>query len=123
MSCKPKDLSFLQEAAKAFTGLERKANTNKKGITKIPHRFENHILALNFAHATLHSLGRSSLSDLEKKGVIHGSTIAGASLSISTFRASKYMLGKEDSFSGDNYEQFARSCLSAKSIYERGIVS
>jgi len=50
--------------------------------------------------------------------LVHGSTISGHSLPLAFVGLEMYFSG-ERNFNVDIYEQLARSCLSAKTLYER----
>ena len=115
------DTHHLEEAAQAFVKLQRRAD-RLGGNLDFPDDLRKHLSSANFAVATLYSLGKDRLRELESSGNIHRSTVDGGSLSTAMFFLSKYMNSIENNFSRDVYEQLSRTCRSARDLYDKGLV-
>lgn len=110
-----KELRIFDAAAHAFSQLEKKAIY--EGHADI-REAQEHIPVALLAIAKLYSLSRSTLCELEKKGVVHRSTVSGNSLDSAFHALRHYLLDQQTMFNRDHYEQIKRACYSAKDFYD-----
>jgi hypothetical protein len=111
------DLQRFEKAAWAFYELERQG-TRSGGDVPVPRNFDEHFLTAAIAISKLYSYGVDKLKEFESQDLVHRSTITGSSLECALHTMEKYFVDGERYFNVDYYEQLARSCQSAKSLYE-----
>lgn len=110
----------FQEAAEAFHELEQLCLND--GSAEIPNSFLKHVATASYALATLNLLGRDKLLDLERQEIVHPSTVSGGSLASTIDSLRAYWLMDDREYYKDDYEQLARTCHSAKKVYDNDIL-
>lgn len=107
-----KSIRGLNIATKKFGELEDQAYKADTTSAKVPPEFDKYFGIAATAAARFYSEGEEQLRELEEKGIIHRSTIAGGSLSVTLECAETYFNTHVREFSRDSYEQLRRTCKS-----------
>ena len=115
------NLEEFVQAQKFFDILQREAFQagEKNKVPFPPHSADRHFRTDAYSVALLYSQGIERLRELEKANVVHISTIAGGSLNSAMSSLTDYFVRQESAFTGDEYEQLARACYSAKNLFKK----